>query len=274
MSDLPTPFGNKPISLRGNSAVASALAEAAGNDPRGGAPDGSEYMNFSGKRGVYELGKDKADVSEDELWVVNVASFEEGWVCWKGGNTQTKRFANIYNGTPIPTPDFSEFGPFTKEGDGWYQAKAFVLKSVDNDRQAYFSNNSKSGVSAIAGLQGEIADRLRAGQPYWPLVTLGKELFQAQGYKNHKPVFNIYGWLDDEAVTELAVNPEADVDELIDASVSRVGQVDAPAGATEQELEEEAADNAGAEIAEKKREQEPVSSRRRTTRGNGKRPAL
>lgn len=280
MSDLPTPFGGKPISLRNNEGVANALAGSAANDPRGGAPDGSQYLNFSGKRGVYEFGPDKEDIPNDELWLVNVASFEDGWVCWKGGNTQAKRFANVFTDPPIPTPDFNEFGPFTKDGDGWYQAKAFILKSLDEDRQAYFTNNSKSGVSAIARLQSEVADRLRTNQPYWPLVMLDKEAFSAQGYKNHKPVLNIYGWLDDQAVQTLAENDDADVDDLIEASTGRVGQeLDAPEGATENATPDEPNEVqtlATEDKPEPKQEKPRRGAAKTAAKGNGrqKRPAL
>lgn len=240
-----TPFGKGPVSLRNSQQLAEGLKAAAAKDPRGGAPDGSTYLNFSGKRGVYEFGPDKEDIDSDEVWLVNVASFEEGWKCWKGGQPRASRMSSVY-AEAVPDPDFEEHGPFdANRGEGWFQAKALVLKSVDEDnRQAYFANNSKSGVSSIARLQDDIAERLMAGLPYWPLVQLGREKFKAQGYDNSKPVFNTYGWLDDAAVQELAANPDADADDLIAASEKRAsgnGKAvekapdDAPTGATKEE---------------------------------------
>jgi hypothetical protein len=76
-------------------------------------------------------------------------------------------------------------------------------------------------------LQSQVAERLRAGRACWPLVRCGKEKFEAQGQKNYKPKLDVYGWLSQEAVGELAADPEADIDELIQSSEG--GALPAPA---------------------------------------------
>lgn len=214
---ITSPFGSN-VSLRGGTAaMAARLAGAAEHGALGQAPDGSVYMNFSGKRGVYEFGPEKEDVQPDEVWLINVEAFEEGYVCWKGGNSIAKRLASVY-GTPVQAPESDELGPFnTKNGEGWFNAKSLVCRSVDEDnRQGYFTINSKTGVAAMAGLQKEVAQRMGDEQPCWPLVQFDREKFQAQGNWNHKPVFRVYGWLGTEQVMELGSNPEADLDALIE----------------------------------------------------------
>lgn len=198
-------FGGK-VNVANLATLAAKAAESAQNTPRAGAPDGSEYMNFSGKRGTYTIGKDKREVGPAELWVVNVTSFEEGWVCWKGGNPASTRLSNIYTGVPVVTPDADELGPFdSRKGEGWFQAKAMVLRSCGEDsQQGYFKLNSVSGVAAIAEFIGEFAARAQAGEPCWPVVSLDVEEFEAQGYKNFKPVFNVMGWLSDDELERLA----------------------------------------------------------------------
>ena len=71
------------------------------------------------------------------------------------------------------------------------------------------------GVAVFADLQAQVAERLRAGRPAWPIVNLGKEKFEAQGQKNYKPTITVYGWLSDAGIAELAANLEADIDSLI-----------------------------------------------------------
>ena len=188
-------FGKK-TSMVGAEALQKALAQSS---VTGGTQqiDGS-YVNFSGKRGVYEIGVDKRDADPREAWLVNSASFEDGYVCWRGGQPQAVRLYPM--GTPVPPLDRSEHGPFTKDGDGWFDAKAMVLKSLDNDEQGYFKINSASGVNAMAGLQREILAQIAAGKPYWPVINLKKASFTAKGFKNFLPVFEIIGWLNDEAV--------------------------------------------------------------------------
>lgn len=223
-----SPFG-KPVALANAQAMADALSNSAAQGQIGSAPDGSVYLNFTGKRGVYEFGKDKSDLDESEVWLVNIASFEEGFVCWKGGKTIATRMANIYSGQHIAAPAHDEMGPFnTQQGEGWFPAKSMVIKSVEeDDRQGYWKINSKSGVAVFADLQAQVAERLRAGRACWPLVRLGKEKFEAQGQKNYKPKLDVYGWLSQDAVTELAGDPDADIDALVRQSEG--GALPAPA---------------------------------------------
>ena len=224
---LTNPFGGS-VSLANADAMANALAGSSADGRQGGAPDGSDFLNFSGKRGAYEFGPDKEDVDSSEVWLVNIAAFEDGYICWKGGSPVATRMSNIFNGNPIAEPAHDELGPFdTNNGEGWHKAKSMVIKSVDeDDRQGYFKINSKSGVSAFADLQGMVADRFRAGQAAWPLIQLDKEQFTAKGHKNFKPSLTVYGWLDDAAVAELAGNPEADLDALIKGSDSSQDEQD------------------------------------------------
>lgn len=223
-----SPFG-KPVALANAQAMADALSNSAAQGQIGSAPDGSVYLNFTGKRGVYEFGKDKSDLDESEVWLVNIASFEEGFVCWKGGKTIATRMANIYSGQHIAAPAHDEMGPFnTQQGEGWFPAKSMVIKSVEeDDRQGYWKINSKSGVAVFADLQAQVAERLRAGRACWPLVRLGKEKFEAQGQKNYKPKLDVYGWLSQDAVTELAGDPDAGIDALVRQSEG--GALPAPA---------------------------------------------
>lgn len=227
-----SPFGSGAIALSNASAMADALSGAASKGQLGAAPEGSQYVNFSGKRGVYEFGPDREDIDKREVWLVNVASFEDGYVCWKGGAVVSTRMSNIYNGQPVPVPAADELGPFAQDkGEGWFAAKSMVLRSVEeDDRQGYFKINSKSGVAAFADLQAQVAERLRAGRPFWPLVNLDKENFTAKGFKNSKPVIKVYGWLSQEAVNTMAEDPDFDIDDLVAQSEGAAGVEEAPKG--------------------------------------------
>lgn len=215
--NTPAPVFGGDVAMPSSSALAGALKESAVKDPRGGALDGADYLNFSGKRGMFTYGADGKPFDMDSMLVPNIAGFQDGWVCWKNGQPVATRLANI-TGAPVPTPDFSEFTPFENDADGWFQAKAAMFKDVDSGDQYFFKINSVSGVSALAGLIGLIADRAERGDPAWPVLQLGVDEFSAKGYKNYKPEFNIVGWLDDANVQVLFTDPEADIDELIAAS--------------------------------------------------------
>jgi hypothetical protein len=208
-------FGGK-VNVADVKSLAAKAAESAQNNPRGGAPNGSDYMNFSGKRGVFTIGQDNRKITDDELWVIDVGSFEEGWICWKGGKPSSTRLSNIYNGVPVQTPAGDEGGPFdSNKGEGWFQAKAWVMKSFDNNQQGYLKINSVSGVSAMAEVIGEFSERAAAGEAAWPVVRLDVEEFESQGFKNFKPVFDIVGWLETDELMAIA-NEEAELSEFIE----------------------------------------------------------
>lgn len=209
------PFGT--VSMRNPEAMAQRMEQSSNEGALGTAPDGSEYLNFSGKRGVYEFGKDKEAIDPNERWVINIAAFEDGYIAWKGGRPVSTRLANIYTGVPVQEPAADEQGPFNhNDGEGWFKAKSMVLRSMDeDDKQGYFKINSKSGVAVIADLQAEVAARLKAGLDPWPVVCLGVEKFVAQGKTNFKPKLELEGWLSEHDLTRFAEEPDLSVDDLL-----------------------------------------------------------
>lgn len=201
-------FGGK-VSVANIQALAEQMDQSAAIGAR---PEG-DYISFSGKRGVYEIGSAKRPADPAESWLVNVAGFEDGYICWKGGAVMAKRMFPM--GVQLPPLDKSEHGPFIKDGDGWYDAKAMVLRSIDTGQQGYFSINSASGLSEFSDLQREITARIRTGEAFWPVINLSAETFTAKGFKNSKPKLLIEGWLNDDAVAkmaELMEDPEANID--------------------------------------------------------------
>ena len=162
------------------------------------------YMSFSGKTGELKYGRDKADVTADQLFAVDVSSFSEGFTCWKGGKPLHKRMANIYNEKPIPTPDEDEDGPFEKSGEGWQATKSFMLREINGaPTPIEFSSSSMSGVNSISDILSKFAERSSEGQPCWPIITIVKEKFESNGYTNYKPVMTVAHWLTTEQMTAM-----------------------------------------------------------------------
>jgi hypothetical protein len=161
------------VAMKSSKAMAAALKGASEEASISQLPDGGVYISFSGKMGTYSIGQDKEDANYDELWLMNVYSFEKGFICWKGGSPVAKRLGSIY-GDPISTPDFQEHGPFNESrGEGWNAAVAGMFRSIDRGIQGYFSTNTKSAMGEWAKLQEEVARRIEEGEASWPLVQLG-----------------------------------------------------------------------------------------------------
>jgi len=253
------------VALTNAKALQTALDNSAHDDPRG-SEDGV-FINFSGKRGVYEIGPDKENADADEIWLVNTASFESGWICWKGGRPVAKRMASIY-GDPVSAPDMEEHGPFQADrGEGWSIAKSMILRSLDSGVQGIFTTNSKSGVSSLVGIQKEISERLGENMPSWAIIHLGSEEFMAQGNKNFKPVFPLFGWLGDAQINKLAEMEEiADgaIDDLCQDSEDGITSYD---GELTDDFEEEREEAVASESAA---EEKPKEKRRRKASATGK----
>ncbi len=200
------PVFGKHISIAEVDKMTQALDETA---DEGGRLGDVSFMNFSGKKGIYQIGINKRDVEEEEPFLIAIPSFELGWMCWKGGKPAAKRMANVQQ-PRIPEPDPSELGPFDeRRGEGWFKARAITARSMANDEQVYFTINSKSGVAVLSDLQRDVVARMKEGQPCWPVVTFDKEEFESQGYKNFKPKLEIIHWLTSEQVMQLA-DPDLD----------------------------------------------------------------
>ena len=205
-TELAPIFGSSLVDIGEGSALMKAMEETAEEGSRGG---DFSFMSFSGKRGLYKIGVTARSPGETEPFLVAVPSFELGYICWKGGKPISKRLAKI-TAPKIPQPDPEEMGPFSeKSGDGWHRARAITIRSLENDEQCYFSNNSKSGVANISDLQREVLERMQKGQPCWPIVTFGMSEFTAQNQINFKPDITIIDWADTDAVQALA-DPDVD----------------------------------------------------------------
>ena len=257
-----TLFGDKPIAMKNSKAMAAALKGTSEEQAISQLPDGGVYISFSGKKNAYSIGEEKADADPEEVWLVNIYSFEKGWVCWKGGSPASKRMASIY-GEPVATPDFDEHGPFNaNSGDGWYNASAFMLRSIDRGIQGYFSTNTKSALNEFGKLQGEVARRLEEGEPAWPIVQLGREEFRAQGQTNGKPKFEVYGWLGDAQIQAMSEFDDiADISEALDDLIAEAEE-DARSNVDHDTGVEEVEDF-DTEPVDEEPEPEPKPSRRR-----------
>lgn len=206
-----TPVFGTMVDIANSKELLQSMEDTVADGARGG---GVSYMSFSGKKGTYKIGVDGRSPGEDEPFLVAVPSFELGWICWKDGKPIAKRLANISQ-PKITEPPSDEGGPFDKDGEGWYRGRSITVRSFDNGEQCYFSINSKSGVAVMADLQREVLERLRSGQPAWPVVTFGSEPFTSGGFPNDKPVITPIAWLDTEDIQKLS-DPEFNPMDLLE----------------------------------------------------------
>jgi len=183
-------------------ALATTVEEAGGVRSAG-----LQFLGFSGKQGVYRLGKNKGDVDEDRLFLVEPAATIAGWTCWKDSKPVGKHKWLSLDAARNPDVVVSEgelydHGPYRENsGDGWKEMVGIGLVEMsDMGTSIEFSSTAVSAINGLKYLIQEVSDRLARGEPAMPIIWLGREQFTARGSTNWKPTFNVESWVTREAV--------------------------------------------------------------------------
>ena len=177
----------------------------------------TQYLSFSGKTGVYALGKDRDDVDPEALFLVEPMTFTDGWICWKSSKPVDRVEWNyIDQGRAVIESDLQDHGPYNSAmGEGWSSLLGFGCVSLDKEMtQIKFSSNAVSAKNSITDLHNEIKDRARRGEAQIPVIHLDKEQFEAQGAKNWKPKFVVEVWVTRESAGAYA-NGGITLDDLV-----------------------------------------------------------
>ena len=214
MSNALTQFtANANLPALSNADMAAALAES--NADNGSAGGDMNFLSFSGKTGIYALGRDKDEVDPDDRFLLDIRTIMEGWLCWKSNKPVGRVEWSVYMRATqaVDEHDLEDHGPYRSNmGEGWQRVMGFGVLPTDGETKPIkFTASSKSGRNAIGDLNKEIQKRLADDEPALPLISFEKEEFTAQGQKNFKPKFIIDAW-----VTEAAASAFFDGDLSID----------------------------------------------------------
>ena len=193
--------------------LGNALIESGDdNSNRGGFP----YMKFNGQTGVWASSITKTAPDPEDLFIVNIGSFVEGFVYWEGrDNKMTHEWlVSARAHSSVHEDDLEDLsGPHSQTNDGWKKMMGFEM--VTPDGQMYkFRNNSKSGVGMIGSHAKECGIRVSDGDPCYPIIELGSEGFESKdGQKNYKPTFLPQTWVT-RAALDLWTSGGIDFDQL------------------------------------------------------------
>ena len=213
-------------------AMAKALAQASNEESTGGASDGVEYVSFSGKTGAITFGRDRDDLDQEELFLMEPRSAFRGWVCWKDNKPVARHQWSIYQPElAIAERELEDKGPYTRQQDGWQSMLGFGFMSTEGEVVQYqFSTNSTSGKNAVGDLFNEIAERTMRGEPNFPLFYFTREKFQAQGEWNFKPKFDVDEWItEEEAAAMLDSEAKAEPEQIAEPEPEPVQEEVKPA---------------------------------------------
>lgn len=183
-----------------------------------GSQQGVTYVNFSGKKGVYQAGKAKEDIDEDRVFFMDFRFTIKGWNCWKGNKPVDKhRWRALDRKSAVLEKDLEDHGPYNDRlGEGWRPMIGFWAKAFDDPDTTYeFTTDSVSGRNSVDDLMTETLDRVKKGEPFFPAFHFGREEFEAQGQTNFKPVFEIAGWLTEGQITAILADVGYTLDDAL-----------------------------------------------------------
>lgn len=172
---------------------------------------GKAFIQFDFKTGSFVFGREKEDISGDEI-IVNTASFQHGWTIWANGkpNKQLVGFTE-----PLPIQ------PEPIDGNTASEARSFEARfSDDEDTILSFDTNSYGGRKGCDTLLNAIKVKATSGTEYlFPIVTLDNESYKStQGGIIHNPVFTVVGWVNQNGEKEGGDAPSL-IEQELDAAV-------------------------------------------------------
>lgn len=206
MSTELTAWLDNSANLPATKDMGAALVEAGRDNSNG---SGVAFLSFNGKFGRWTIGKDKNEIDPEDLFIVEPSTFTEGWTFWlenkvpQGGNVEWPVLRRRQSAVLEAELEDPSNGARLGDGDGWKASAGFSCMTVEG-RPYKFANNSKSGVGAVAALMDECGQRAMADEPEIPILTLGQEMFTANGKQNFKPVFSVETWVNRETMMAYA----------------------------------------------------------------------
>jgi hypothetical protein len=214
---LSTFLGANDLANVDPSTASQALMDDAGD---ASLPADGEFINFSGKLGVYAVGRERSALDLDHHYVVNSLSLGRGWCCWKKGKPVGRHRWSAYRAADaIDEGDLEDHGPYnTKAGDGWKDERMFAVKGLDDNLQGTFTTTSVSGCNSVADLQVKIGKQMAALEPFFPVILFGMAQFEAQGQTNYKPTFEVVSWVAQEDLV-LFEDGKMDLEQLLNGEI-------------------------------------------------------
>jgi len=235
-------------------AMADALQDTVQETSTGS--QGLTYLNFSGKKGVYSLGRDHEDVDPEAVFILEPQTVVRGWQCWKGSKPIDKIEWNIFSGKAVAEEDLTDHSPYKEKlGEGWKKMLGFGVISADgNATQIKFTTDSVSGRNAVSALLDELAKRSRSGTDHIiPVMSFDREEFKAQEQTNFKPKLVVHSWASRDQISAFLAGVFSIKDVIDDKAVNASVQKQIAAAATKKPEPQKAAPAKGAKKAPVKR---------------------
>ena len=162
-----------------------------------------QYLKMD-KGGKWLFGAEDTQVSADSAFVIEPASYSQGYVAWADGELQGE-FMAVAGKTPITLGDLPPL-KITIDDEGnavnWKPQKAFAMKGIEGEEegtQMLYKTSSRGGLKTISGLLSAIIERGRAGNSdLCPVIMLDHSSYKhkKKSYGTiYTPVLTVDEWM-------------------------------------------------------------------------------
>lgn len=154
-----------------------------------------QYLKLT-KSGDWVFGADETEVGNDSVFVIDPASYAQGFIAWDDGSLVAEQMA-VAGQPPVLLADL----PALPAGVSWDAQVAFAMKGIEGKEdgvQLLYKVSSRGGKGAIGELLSAIIARGKEGNAdLCPVILLGSDNYKHKKYgKIYTPVLEIEDWME------------------------------------------------------------------------------
>lgn len=161
------------------------------------------YLKLEQNSGDWVYGAADELVEDAAIWAINIASFEQGWVCW-----HRSQLVGRHSRKATEPPLMEHELPALPVGQEWKPMKKFDLKCVGGGNEGVevtYETSSLGGLRALSSITRAIGERCRTGAvDIIPVVSLSSHTYpnKISGKDVRNPDFSIIGWSDGNSIPD------------------------------------------------------------------------
>lgn len=139
----------------------------------------SSFLKFS--KGLWFSGAENTPIGKDELFAVDVAGAEHGYVRFREGNAPAVQMVTVASGQEVLREHLPALDDVS-DGNSWEEAYSVRLVRLSSGEEYTYCPTSRGGRDTIKKLLGQYGRRQEAGLPTAPIVKLGAGEYKHKKY--------------------------------------------------------------------------------------------
>jgi len=163
------------------------------------APGPMAYLRMNKNDGSWSSGTEEDPVGKDDLFAVNIQSFQRGFVAWADTTRKGVAPAKLEEHMFDACETCPEPGPLPQGAAKWDAQFAFSAMGMDGrlkGTDVVYATTSYGGKKAVAALMTEIVEGLAVNPGKLPVVSFSSKAYPHVSYGQiYNPIITIKKWI-------------------------------------------------------------------------------